>query len=37
MSEEKHLSFGRNLFVALEDLGFKEVLKCLCRLLHVFL
>lgn len=37
MSEEKHLSLGRNLFVALGDLGFKEVIKCLCRLLPVFL
>lgn len=37
MSEEKHLSFGRNLFVALGDLGFKEVIKCLFRLLPVSL
>jgi len=25
MPEEKHLSFGKNLFVALEDLGCKEI------------
>lgn len=37
MSEEKHLSFGRNLFVALGNFGFREVIQCLCRLLPVFL